>query len=171
MNEWKLTEGALNQLSNEFQFPIAAFHHAHEAYLVPGLLKQAYGMLTYLTLREVAIVTRNKATLPVSLGIGNHTLTASFTGTAGFADSSSAGVALTTMTPAAGLSVTVRPSAAPTREVREMRTSRQKSLSVVVCTEEVVLRPPLHRQTRWEVEQRAAAFWAYRVTHSRKRRY
>ncbi|GJE95448.1 carbohydrate esterase family 9 protein [Phanerochaete sordida] len=31
------------RLSNEFQFPIAAFHHAHEAYLVPGLLKQAYG--------------------------------------------------------------------------------------------------------------------------------
>ncbi|KAI0930402.1 hypothetical protein AcV5_007126 [Taiwanofungus camphoratus] len=30
------------RLSNEFQFPIAAFHHAHEAYLVPDVLKQAY---------------------------------------------------------------------------------------------------------------------------------
>lgn len=30
-------------LSNEFQFPIAAFHHAHEAYLVPEVIKQAYG--------------------------------------------------------------------------------------------------------------------------------
>lgn len=26
-------------LSNEFEFPIAAFHHAHEAYLVPGGLR------------------------------------------------------------------------------------------------------------------------------------
>ncbi|KAL7420676.1 hypothetical protein Q5752_004627 [Cryptotrichosporon argae] len=36
----------LNQivrLSNEFQFPIAAFHHAHETYLVPDLLKEAWG--------------------------------------------------------------------------------------------------------------------------------
>lgn len=31
------------RLSNEFQFPIAAFHHAHEAYLVPNLLKRTYG--------------------------------------------------------------------------------------------------------------------------------
>ena len=31
------------QLTNEFKFPIAAFHHAHETYLVPDLLKQAYG--------------------------------------------------------------------------------------------------------------------------------
>lgn len=31
------------RLTNEFQFPIAAFHHAHETYLVPGTLKQAYG--------------------------------------------------------------------------------------------------------------------------------
>ncbi|EUC66936.1 carbohydrate esterase family 9 protein [Rhizoctonia solani AG-3 Rhs1AP] len=31
------------RLSNEFKFLIAAFHHAHEAYLVPDLLKQAYG--------------------------------------------------------------------------------------------------------------------------------
>src|SRR6267154_3724115 len=28
------------QLTNEFQFPLAAFHHAHETYLVPGALKQ-----------------------------------------------------------------------------------------------------------------------------------
>ncbi|KZT28940.1 carbohydrate esterase family 9 protein [Neolentinus lepideus HHB14362 ss-1] len=31
------------RLSNEFKFPIAAFHHAHETYLVPGTLKSAYG--------------------------------------------------------------------------------------------------------------------------------
>ncbi|KAI0085136.1 carbohydrate esterase family 9 protein [Irpex rosettiformis] len=31
------------RLSNEFQFSIAAFHHAHEAYLVPDVLKRAYG--------------------------------------------------------------------------------------------------------------------------------
>ncbi|KAI0645593.1 hypothetical protein C8Q79DRAFT_1010536 [Trametes meyenii] len=30
------------RLSNEFQFPVAAFHHAHEAYLVPEVLKRAY---------------------------------------------------------------------------------------------------------------------------------
>ncbi|OBZ68134.1 hypothetical protein A0H81_11870 [Grifola frondosa] len=30
------------QLTNEFKFPIAAFHHAHEAYLVPDVLKRAY---------------------------------------------------------------------------------------------------------------------------------
>ncbi|GAA6021304.1 hypothetical protein JCM11491_005797 [Sporobolomyces phaffii] len=28
--------------THEFEFPIAAFHHAHEAYLVPDLLKQAW---------------------------------------------------------------------------------------------------------------------------------
>lgn len=33
----------LVRISNEFQFHIAAFHHAHEAYLVPDLLKQVYG--------------------------------------------------------------------------------------------------------------------------------
>ncbi|KZV84970.1 hypothetical protein EXIGLDRAFT_623616 [Exidia glandulosa HHB12029] len=33
----------LVRLTNEFKFPIAAFHHAHEAYLVPDLLKKAYG--------------------------------------------------------------------------------------------------------------------------------
>ncbi|KAI0949512.1 hypothetical protein AcW1_009102 [Taiwanofungus camphoratus] len=31
------------RLSNEFKFPIAAFHHAHEAYLVPDVLKHTYG--------------------------------------------------------------------------------------------------------------------------------
>ncbi|KIY71223.1 carbohydrate esterase family 9 protein [Cylindrobasidium torrendii FP15055 ss-10] len=31
------------RLTNEFQFPIAAFHHAHETYLVPDLLKKTYG--------------------------------------------------------------------------------------------------------------------------------
>jgi imidazolonepropionase-like amidohydrolase len=34
---------ALVRISNEFKFPIAAFHHAHETYLVPDLLKQAWG--------------------------------------------------------------------------------------------------------------------------------
>jgi hypothetical protein len=34
----------LHKLSNEFKFPIAVFHHATEAYLVPNVLKQAYGM-------------------------------------------------------------------------------------------------------------------------------
>jgi hypothetical protein len=34
---------ALVRLSQEFRFPIAAVHHAHEAYLVPDLLKSAYG--------------------------------------------------------------------------------------------------------------------------------
>jgi hypothetical protein len=32
--------------TNEFQFPLAAFHHAHEAYLVPDLLKSAWGNST-----------------------------------------------------------------------------------------------------------------------------
>ena len=31
------------QLTNEFKFSIAALHHAHETYLVPELLKKAYG--------------------------------------------------------------------------------------------------------------------------------
>ncbi|KAF6761228.1 hypothetical protein DFP72DRAFT_959128 [Ephemerocybe angulata] len=31
------------RLTNEFKFKIAAFHHAHETYLVPDLLKKAYG--------------------------------------------------------------------------------------------------------------------------------
>ncbi|KAJ7098290.1 carbohydrate esterase family 9 protein [Mycena epipterygia] len=30
-------------LTNEFKFSIAAFHHAHEAYMVPDLIKKAYG--------------------------------------------------------------------------------------------------------------------------------
>ena len=30
-------------MSNEFEFPIAAFHHATEAYLVPDTLKTMYG--------------------------------------------------------------------------------------------------------------------------------
>ncbi|EGO25467.1 hypothetical protein SERLADRAFT_437208 [Serpula lacrymans var. lacrymans S7.9] len=34
---------ALVRLSNEFKFPLAAVHHASEAYLVPELLKKAYG--------------------------------------------------------------------------------------------------------------------------------
>ncbi|KJA29058.1 hypothetical protein HYPSUDRAFT_211640 [Hypholoma sublateritium FD-334 SS-4] len=34
---------AFVRLSNEFKFPIAAFHHASEAYLVPSRIKQAYG--------------------------------------------------------------------------------------------------------------------------------
>ncbi|KAJ3802991.1 carbohydrate esterase family 9 protein [Lentinula aff. detonsa] len=33
----------LVRLSNEFKFPIAAFHHASETYLTPELLKRAYG--------------------------------------------------------------------------------------------------------------------------------
>ena len=32
------------RLTNEFKFPIAAFHHAHETYLVPDALKKAYGV-------------------------------------------------------------------------------------------------------------------------------
>ncbi|KAJ7636949.1 carbohydrate esterase family 9 protein [Roridomyces roridus] len=31
------------RLTNEFKFSIAAFHHAHEAYLVPELIKKTYG--------------------------------------------------------------------------------------------------------------------------------
>ncbi|KAK0488713.1 carbohydrate esterase family 9 protein [Armillaria novae-zelandiae] len=31
------------RLTNEFKFSVAAFHHAHETYLVPDLLKKAYG--------------------------------------------------------------------------------------------------------------------------------
>ncbi|TFK43732.1 carbohydrate esterase family 9 protein [Crucibulum laeve] len=31
------------RLTNEFQFPIASFHHASEAYLVPDVLKKAWG--------------------------------------------------------------------------------------------------------------------------------
>ncbi|CAE6507923.1 unnamed protein product [Rhizoctonia solani] len=31
------------RLTNEFKFPVAAFHHAHEAYLVPDLIKNTWG--------------------------------------------------------------------------------------------------------------------------------
>ncbi|CCO35688.1 hypothetical protein BN14_09806 [Rhizoctonia solani AG-1 IB] len=31
------------RLTNEFKFPVAAFHHAHEAYLVPDLIKSVWG--------------------------------------------------------------------------------------------------------------------------------
>ncbi|KAJ7510409.1 carbohydrate esterase family 9 protein [Mycena galericulata] len=31
------------RLSNEFKFPISAFHHASEAYMVPDLIKKTYG--------------------------------------------------------------------------------------------------------------------------------
>ena len=31
------------RITNEFGFSIAAFHHAHETYLVPDLLKETYG--------------------------------------------------------------------------------------------------------------------------------
>ncbi|KAJ7164020.1 carbohydrate esterase family 9 protein [Mycena crocata] len=34
---------AMVRLSNEFKFPISAFHHADGAYLVPDLIKKAYG--------------------------------------------------------------------------------------------------------------------------------
>ncbi|EIN06427.1 carbohydrate esterase family 9 protein [Punctularia strigosozonata HHB-11173 SS5] len=34
--------GEFVRLSNEFKFPVAAFHHAHEAWIVPDLLKSAY---------------------------------------------------------------------------------------------------------------------------------
>ncbi|KAG9112790.1 hypothetical protein FRC07_007874, partial [Ceratobasidium sp. 392] len=40
----------LVRLSNEFKFPIAAFHHAHESYLVPGLIKKAWGKTPALAL-------------------------------------------------------------------------------------------------------------------------
>jgi hypothetical protein len=35
---------ACSKMTNEFEFSLAAFHHAHEAYLVPELLKKAYGL-------------------------------------------------------------------------------------------------------------------------------
>jgi len=34
---------ALGRLSNEFQFHVAAVHHAHEAHLVPSRLKTFFG--------------------------------------------------------------------------------------------------------------------------------
>ncbi|KAJ7116354.1 hypothetical protein C8R44DRAFT_792267 [Mycena epipterygia] len=33
---------AFIRMTNEFQFPVAAFHHAHESYLVPEVLKRGY---------------------------------------------------------------------------------------------------------------------------------
>jgi len=33
----------LVRLSNEFKFSLAVFHHAHESYLIPDVLKKAYG--------------------------------------------------------------------------------------------------------------------------------
>ena len=32
--------GCMVKLTNEFEFPIASFHHASEAWLVPNLLKR-----------------------------------------------------------------------------------------------------------------------------------
>jgi len=34
---------AFVKLTNEFKFPLRAFHHAHQTYLVPEILKRAYG--------------------------------------------------------------------------------------------------------------------------------
>ncbi|KAF8969443.1 carbohydrate esterase family 9 protein [Flammula alnicola] len=45
---------AMVRLSNEFQFSIASFHHASEAYLVPNLLKRMWGGVP-----SVAIVATN----------------------------------------------------------------------------------------------------------------
>jgi hypothetical protein len=44
----------LHKLTNEFKFPLAAFHHAHEAYLVPGTLKQAYGMFSLFLVQMIS---------------------------------------------------------------------------------------------------------------------
>ncbi|KAJ7268559.1 hypothetical protein C8J57DRAFT_1325544 [Mycena rebaudengoi] len=41
---------ALIRLSNEFEFPIASIHHAGETYLVPDLLKRAWGQLPVIAL-------------------------------------------------------------------------------------------------------------------------
>ncbi|KAF9450406.1 carbohydrate esterase family 9 protein [Macrolepiota fuliginosa MF-IS2] len=38
------------RLTNEFEFPVAAFHHASEAYLVPDVIKRAYGNTPYIAL-------------------------------------------------------------------------------------------------------------------------
>jgi hypothetical protein len=40
------------RLTNEFQFPVAAFHHAHEAWLVPDVLKRAYGKFANSLVRQ-----------------------------------------------------------------------------------------------------------------------
>ncbi|KAJ6595658.1 composite domain of metallo-dependent hydrolase [Mycena vulgaris] len=51
---------AFVRMSNEFQFPIASFHHAHESYLVPEVLKRAYGAGSLLAARIVSSVRRYK---------------------------------------------------------------------------------------------------------------
>jgi hypothetical protein len=33
------------RVTNEFKFPVAAFHHSHEAYLVPERINQTYGQV------------------------------------------------------------------------------------------------------------------------------
>ncbi|KAG5220249.1 carbohydrate esterase family protein [Salix suchowensis] len=45
------------KLSNEFSFPIAAFHHASEAYLVPDTLKKAYGESSHQSIKAILIPT------------------------------------------------------------------------------------------------------------------
>ena len=47
------------QITNEFKFPIAAFHHAHETYLVPDTLKSAYGKSEIRTMRLPHIMVLN----------------------------------------------------------------------------------------------------------------
>ena len=39
-------ESKFSQLSNEFQFPVASFHHAGETYLVPDLLNKTWVCLS-----------------------------------------------------------------------------------------------------------------------------
>src|SRR5262249_41416885 len=63
------------------------------------------------TVLGTAPVNAGQATLPVSLGVGNHTLTASFAGTGGFADSISA--ALVQTVNRAATTVALAPSANP----------------------------------------------------------
>ncbi|KAJ7084096.1 hypothetical protein C8R44DRAFT_651647, partial [Mycena epipterygia] len=41
---------ALVHLSNEFKFPVPSIHHAGETYLVPGLLKRAWGNIPAIAL-------------------------------------------------------------------------------------------------------------------------
>lgn len=59
------------QLSNEFKFPLAAVHHAHEAYLVTDVLKRAYGgyslSVSLLSPRSVHVFTRIGADCFISL--------------------------------------------------------------------------------------------------------
>jgi hypothetical protein len=43
------------RITNEFKFPVAAFHHAHEAYLVPDVLRQTYGPSSLLFLPFVVL--------------------------------------------------------------------------------------------------------------------